>query len=51
MMNGAFFNQSGDTSKKPSYAKKDMIKAKPGSEVTHLTRFAGALNCKEGIAC
>ncbi|KMT10385.1 hypothetical protein BVRB_5g115140 [Beta vulgaris subsp. vulgaris] len=51
MMNGAFFNQSGDTSKKPSYAKKDMIKAKPGSEVTHLTRFAGALNCKEGTAC
>ena len=51
MMNGAFFVQSGDPSKKRSFSRHDMIKAKPGSFVTRLTRFAGALNCEVGQKC
>ncbi|XP_021734081.1 pectate lyase-like isoform X1 [Chenopodium quinoa] len=51
MLNGAFFNQSGDKTKKFAYTRQDVIKAKPGSYVKRLTRFAGALNCKEGEAC
>ncbi|KAK7813893.1 putative pectate lyase 7 [Quercus suber] len=51
MMNGAFFVQSGNPSKKRPYSKKDMIKAKPGTFVTRLTRFSGSLNCKVGRPC
>ncbi|PON95893.1 Pectate lyase [Trema orientale] len=51
MMNGAFFVQSGNPSNKRSFSRRDMIKAKPGSFVTRLTRFAGALNCKIGQKC
>ncbi|XP_019180872.1 PREDICTED: probable pectate lyase P59 [Ipomoea nil] len=51
-MNGAYFVQSGD----PNFVSKhhnlyDGIKAFKGKEVTWLTRFAGALNCKIGLPC
>ncbi|KAF8399421.1 hypothetical protein HHK36_015286 [Tetracentron sinense] len=51
MMNGAFFVESGNRSKKRSFSKKDMISAKPGTFVTRLTRFAGALSCRLNKAC
>ncbi|KAM1112159.1 hypothetical protein PS2_044633 [Malus domestica] len=51
MMNGAFFVQSGVPNKKHGFGKLDMIKAKPGTFVTRLTRFAGSLNCKVGKKC
>lgn len=54
MMNGAFFVQSGDPEGPKKYAAKYpdlMIPAAPGTEVTWITRFAGALGCKEGQAC
>ncbi|KAF4376650.1 hypothetical protein CsatB_021650 [Cannabis sativa] len=51
MMNGAFFVQSGNPSKKRPFGRRDMIKAKPGTFVTRLTRFAGALNCKIRKKC
>ncbi|XP_062104758.1 pectate lyase-like [Humulus lupulus] len=51
MMNGAFFIQSGNPSKRRPFGRRDMIKAKPGTFVTRLTRFAGALNCKIGKKC
>lgn len=51
-MNGAFFVQSGD----PNFINKhpqlyDGITAFKGEEVTWLTRFAGALNCRAGRPC
>ncbi|KAJ8452358.1 hypothetical protein Cgig2_006163 [Carnegiea gigantea] len=52
MINGAYFRESGDKSKKASYTKgKDVIRAKPGSHVARLTRFSGALKCLEGKPC
>ncbi|KAK1312558.1 hypothetical protein QJS10_CPA07g00352 [Acorus calamus] len=51
LMNGAFFRQSGNPSKKHPYSKRDMISAKPGTFVTRLTRFAGALVCKWRRPC
>lgn len=51
MMNGAFFVQAGDPSKNRGFSKKEMISAKPGSFVTRLTRFAGALDCYDKKAC
>ncbi|KAF5207675.1 Pectate lyase [Thalictrum thalictroides] len=51
MMNGAFFVQSGNPSKNRPYSNEDMISAKPGSFVTRLTRFAGALNCVDKRPC
>ncbi|KAK1264707.1 hypothetical protein QJS04_geneDACA023149 [Acorus gramineus] len=51
LMNGAFFRQSGNPSKKHHYSKRDMISAKPGTFVTRLTRFSGALVCKWGRPC
>ncbi|KAL3344648.1 hypothetical protein AABB24_023876 [Solanum stoloniferum] len=51
-MNGAYFVQAGD----PDWSKKhqnlyDGIAAAPADQVTWMTRFAGALNCKVGMAC
>lgn len=51
-MNGAYFIESGD----PDWSKKhkelyDGISAASAEEVTWITRFAGALGCKEGKAC
>lgn len=51
MMNGAFFVQSGKKLKKKRFSSLDMIKAKPGTFVTRLTRYSGTLNCKEGKPC
>ncbi|KAG0491784.1 hypothetical protein HPP92_004820 [Vanilla planifolia] len=50
MMNGAFFVQSGGPfiSK---YTRNQLIRAKPGTYVTRLTRYAGSLNCKAGMPC
>ncbi|KAF8010848.1 hypothetical protein BT93_J1482 [Corymbia citriodora subsp. variegata] len=50
MMNGAFFVQSGRPLAK-KFGKRDMIKAKPGTFVTRLTRFSGTLNCKPKRKC
>ncbi|KAL3526492.1 hypothetical protein ACH5RR_011148 [Cinchona calisaya] len=51
-MNGAFFVQSGD----PDFTKKhpqlyDGIAPADSSQVTWITRFAGALLCKVGMQC
>ncbi|XP_049346546.1 probable pectate lyase P59 [Solanum verrucosum] len=51
-MNGAFFVESGD----PDWTKKhtelfDGIVSASGDQVTWITRFSGALNCKPGEAC
>lgn len=52
MMNGAFFVESGNpTTESLSFSKLDMIKAKPGSFVTRLTRYAGAIKCVPGKGC
>ncbi|XP_047076657.1 pectate lyase-like [Lolium rigidum] len=50
MMNNAFFTPSGGNIQQ-QLNKKDLIKPKPGEYVTRLTRFAGTLACKPGIAC
>lgn len=42
MMNGAFFVPSGSSIR--NIPKKNLITAKPGTYVTRLTRFSGALN-------
>ncbi|CAL9767410.1 unnamed protein product [Musa acuminata subsp. burmannicoides] len=45
MLNGAFFVKSGGGGGLQKYDKTDIIKAKPGSFVTRLTRYSGALDC------
>ncbi|PKA53813.1 Pectate lyase [Apostasia shenzhenica] len=50
MMNGAFFVESGDPLAR-NYTRNEMIRAKPGSFVTRLTRFAGTLSCRAGLPC
>lgn len=50
MMNGAFFVESGSANSR-SFSRLDMIKYKPGSFVTRLTRFSGALGCVAGKPC
>lgn len=49
MMNGAFFVQSGNPIK--NFHRHGVIRAKPGTFVTRLTRFAGSLRCKKGQPC
>ncbi|XP_057950993.1 pectate lyase-like [Malania oleifera] len=51
MMNGAFFVESGNPKVSFPFSKKDVIKAKPGTFVTRLTRFAGTLDCIPGRPC
>ncbi|KAL5988568.1 hypothetical protein ACLOJK_026665 [Asimina triloba] len=51
MMNGAFFVESGQPRLKRTFSRQDMIKAKPGTFVRRLTRYAGALTCKKGMPC
>ena len=51
MLNGAFFNQSGDKHKELGYTRQDVITSKPGTYATRLTRFSGALKCSEGSGC
>ena len=50
MENGAFFVESGDP-KHVFPTGKDMIVPKPGTLVSKLTRFAGAIACKENKPC
>jgi len=50
MQNGAFFRESGAPAKN-NFDKKDFIKAKPGTWVKRLTRYAGPLGCRAGRAC
>ncbi|KAG0484604.1 hypothetical protein HPP92_008683 [Vanilla planifolia] len=50
MMNGAFFVQSGESFFN-QYTNQQLIKAKPGTFVTRLTRYSGSLNCMAGIPC
>jgi len=50
MMNGAFFVESGSgASNHP--AKMDLMPFKPGTYVTKLTKFSGALDCVVGKPC
>ncbi|PON31799.1 Pectate lyase [Parasponia andersonii] len=49
LMNGAFFVESGNPVN--NIPKKGVITAKPGSFVTRLTRFSGALNCVKHKPC
>lgn len=51
MMNGAFFVQSGNRLANKPYSRLQMIKARPGTFVKRLTRFAGTVNCKPGKRC
>lgn len=51
LMNGAFFTESGKTNSKRNFSRHDVIKAKPGSFVSRLTRFAGSLTCKKDVPC
>lgn len=49
--NGAFFVESGPPLKHTPLSKRNMIKAKPGSFVGRLTRYAGQWKCKLGKPC
>ncbi|KAK4788311.1 hypothetical protein SAY86_019630 [Trapa natans] len=51
MMNRAFFVTSGDRAAALRYSSVDLISPRPGTYVTRLTRFAGALNCRAGQPC
>lgn len=52
MVNGAFFVQSGDLHQKiHGFPKKDLVSPKPGSSVSRLTRFSGALKCLVNTPC
>ncbi|XP_074578697.1 pectate lyase-like [Curcuma longa] len=51
MMNGAVFIPSGVDPNKSAFDEKDLIKAKPGTFVTRLTRYSGALDCVRGRPC
>lgn len=49
-MEGAYFTITGGQINR-QFNKKDLIKPKPGSYVTRLTRFAGSLDCTPGKPC
>ncbi|KAL3731733.1 hypothetical protein ACJRO7_028591 [Eucalyptus globulus] len=51
MMNGAFFVTSGNPRAQFPFSRRDVIKAKPGTYVRRLTRFAGKLGCRVGRPC
>ncbi|XP_044467945.1 pectate lyase-like [Mangifera indica] len=50
-MNGAYFNTSGDPNAVLNFPKIELIKPKPGTRASRLTRYAGALYCKIGQKC
>ncbi|KAJ3683619.1 hypothetical protein LUZ60_013846 [Juncus effusus] len=50
MKNGAFFIKSGGQNER-KYNNQEFIKAKPGTYVNRLTRFAGVLSCKKNQKC
>ncbi|KAM5581460.1 pectate lyase-like [Rosa sericea] len=49
--NGAYFRESGVPRTGSEFSRHDMMKAKPGTFVRRLTRFAGSLGCKVGKEC
>ncbi|KAG8075424.1 hypothetical protein GUJ93_ZPchr0006g44541 [Zizania palustris] len=49
-MEGAFFTVTGGDIR-TKFNKKDLIKPKPGTYVTRLTRFAGSIPCRPGKPC
>ncbi|WOL09038.1 pectate lyase-like [Canna indica] len=51
MQNGAYFTESGGTMDTSKYTSEDVIKSKPGTFVTRLTRFSGALDCHPNKPC
>ncbi|XP_078429398.1 pectate lyase-like [Wolffia australiana] len=51
LMNGAFFVQSGRPRSNLGLSRVGMIKAKPGTFATRLTRYSGALTCKINAPC
>ncbi|KAG6492431.1 hypothetical protein ZIOFF_047394 [Zingiber officinale] len=51
LMNGAVFVPSGVDPNTNSIDERDLIKAKPGTFVTRLTRYSGALDCVRGRPC
>lgn len=51
MMNGAFFVESGTPLVKKQFTRRQVINCRPGTYVTRLTRYAGALECREGKRC
>ncbi|PRQ53672.1 putative pectate lyase [Rosa chinensis] len=51
MENGAYFRESGVPRTGGEFSRHDMMKAKPGTFVRRLTRFAGTLGCKVGKEC
>ncbi|CAL1413802.1 unnamed protein product [Linum trigynum] len=51
MMNGAFFVPSGNPDAYKKVSRQQLIKQKPGTFVTRLTRFSGALDCFVGKPC
>lgn len=50
-LNGAFFVESGPPLKKSPFTGKNKLQFKPGSYAGRLTRYAGALECREGKPC
>ncbi|KAJ0960983.1 hypothetical protein J5N97_001061 [Dioscorea zingiberensis] len=50
MRNGAFFRGSGPANTR-TFSRKDMIKAKPGTFVKRLVRYAGTLICRPNLPC
>jgi len=50
MMNGAFFQESGKAVLH-DFSRLQLIKSKPGTFVTRITRYAGALDCYIGKPC
>ncbi|CAI0386726.1 unnamed protein product [Linum tenue] len=51
MMNGAYFVQSGNPQVYKKFSRQQLIKQKPGTYATRLTRFAGTLECFVGKPC
>ncbi|KAL6839399.1 hypothetical protein ACP4OV_030669 [Aristida adscensionis] len=49
-MEGAYFTVTGGDITR-EFNKKDLVKPKPASYVTRLTRFAGSIPCRAGKAC
>ncbi|KAK9154692.1 hypothetical protein Sjap_002172 [Stephania japonica] len=51
LMNGAYFIPSGSLSWRSPFSHKEMIKARPGTYASRLTRMAGALDCRVNRPC
>ncbi|CAN0925904.1 Probable pectate lyase 7 [Linum grandiflorum] len=51
LMNGAYFIPSGNPRVASKFTSRQLIKQKPGTFVTRLTRYAGTLECCVGKPC